>query len=165
MLPRLQLFAFNAPDQAGSLEYVASALKFIFSWVMLMPISTIIGGKLLAQVLKVQFRSTQLFKLSIPRMFTVQASDNEVILGFTGFIITLVAIALPVGPRAYNIFRSQFGIDPGQFNSLCVLSAFADVTWTFALFLLLFLAGKVKSATPDPISVERDKLIDKLAKQ
>src|SRR5688500_8373310 len=120
-------------NPSAAYDHLEKAIKFIFSWVVLMPISVIIGGKLLAQVLKLNVRSTQLFKITIPRLFIIQATDSEVIMGFTGFIITLVLIAVPAGPTAYAMFVKQFGVDPGHFNSLCVLSSFATVMWTFAL--------------------------------
>jgi hypothetical protein len=155
----------NSDSQVGGYEQIETAIKFLFSWAVLMPICVIIGGKLLAKVLKLTFTTTQLFKITIPRMFVIQATDNEVIMGFTSFIITLVLIAIPAGPRAYLMFREQFGIDPGHFNSLCVLSSFSTVIWTFALYVLLFVAGRLKASTPDPIAEEHEKLIDQLSRK
>ena len=152
-------------NPSAAYDQLEKAIKFIFSWVVLMPIAVIIGGKLLAQVLKLNVRSTQLFRIAIPRMFEIKATDSEVIMGFTGFIITLVFIAVPAGPKAYNLFRTQFGVDPGHFNSLCVLSSFATVIWTFALYLLLLLTGKLREATPDPIATEHEELIDRLSNE
>jgi len=155
--------AMNSDSQLNTYQQLEIAIKFLFSWVVLMPICVIIGGKILAKILKLTFTTSQLFKITIPRMFVIQATDNEVIMGFTGFIITLVLIGVPAGPRAYHMVRDQFGIDPGHFNSLCVLSSFSTVIWTFVLYVLLFVAGRIKESAPDPIADEHEQLIDRLS--
>jgi hypothetical protein len=164
-----------APYAANILEpnnnsYASGAeavIKFIFSWVMLMPVSVIISGKLLSEVLKLRVRSKQLFGIErrvAGVSFEIQATDNEVILGFTGFIITLMVIAVPLGHRAYDLFREQFGIDPGQFTSLCILSSLSTVIWTFILYVIQTVSGKIGKTTTDPVAAEHKELIGMLSR-
>lgn len=138
----------NYPDVTGSalselggiangqaaLEVLSALLKFIFSWVLLTPLSVIIAGKLLARRLRLPPLSKQLFRISLGQVLKVQATNAEVILGFTGFILTLTILGLTSGARAYHYFKLQFGVDPGHFTSLCVLSSFLLVGWSTLLF-------------------------------
>lgn len=143
------------------LDWVGMAIKFIFSWIVLMPIAVIIAGKFLSQIIKLEARSKQLFKIQIKSMLLVQATDDEVIFGFTGFFITLLPIGILTGPTAYNFFRIQFGVDPGQFNSLCILSAFTTIVWSFFIFLF----NKILRPPKDAVFKERDKLIEDLSRR
>src|SRR4051794_24158250 len=86
------------------IEGMTSIVKFIFSWIILTPISIIISGKLLAQRMKLGPGSKSLFKISLFRILTVEATNDEVILGFTGFIITLCIVGFTGGSRAYIFF-------------------------------------------------------------
>src|SRR5437588_11438677 len=114
-------------------EWVIDAFKIIFSWAILMPIAVIISGKILSQPLKLPVTTQQKFTVPIPRILHLQANDGEVILGFAGFFITLLVIALVGGTSAYTIFKTDFGIDPGHFNSICILSSFITVIWSMLL--------------------------------
>lgn len=125
------------PDNYKSLnlDWIEVIIRFVFSWIILMPISVIITGKLLAKPIKFSVTSKQVFQIPL-RILIIQATGGEVVLGFTGFIITLFILGVADGPDAYALVKTNFGIDPGQFNSLCMLSSFITVAWSFALFLL-----------------------------
>src|SRR5258708_2449024 len=95
----------NSPGAAASLnsvtiaevqQWLSSALAFIFSWLVLLAIAVITSGKLLSKTIKLTEGSKQLFRISLPRVLTVQAADDEVILGFTGFFITFLSIGFLV---------------------------------------------------------------------
>lgn len=146
------------PLEVG-LDQLLDILKTIFSWAVLMPIAVIISGILLAKPFKLQVETEQRFRIPIPRIFHLEATNGEVILGFAGFIITLVIIALVGGQAAYAFFRNQFGIDPGQFNSLCVLSSFVTVIWSVIIWLLT----QVRSNAPDPVERKRDSQIIRIS--
>jgi hypothetical protein len=146
------------------IEKITNIFKTIFSWAVLMPIAVIISGKLLAQPLKISIDTDQYFAIPIPKILYLRANGGEVILGFAGFIITLVLTAIIGGQSAYIMFRDRFGIDPGQFNSLCIFSSFMTVIWSVLIWLLTFLLSKAKQSAPDPVAQERDELIIKLAK-
>lgn len=121
---------------SGSLALLATALKFVFSWIILTPIAIIVSGKMLAHRLMLEPGSKQLFSIRIFRILTVEARNEEVVLGLTGFLVTLLVVGAAGGARAYALFREHFGIDPGQFNSLCVISALFLVVWAFAVYLM-----------------------------
>jgi hypothetical protein len=136
-------------------------LKTIFSWVVLMPIAVIISGVLLSKPFRLQVEAEQQFRLPIPTIFKLQATGGEVILGFAGFIITLLPVSLIGGQAMYAFFRLQFGIDPGQFNSLCILSSFITVAWSVVLWLI----HRARTSIPDPVSMKRDEQIIEVSKQ
>lgn len=134
------------------------SIKTIFSWVILMPIAVIVSGKLLSQRFKLASGSTQIFRISIIGLFEIRADDDEVILGFSGFFVTLFLVAIIAGKLIYERFKLQFGLDPGQFNCLCIFSSFATVVWSFALYLL---AGATKGPM-GPVRNEHAELIEKI---
>ena len=122
-------------EASGVPDWLGPALKFVFSWIVLMSIAVIVSGKLLASRFRLGSHTRQKFRIPIPGVLNVEASGDEVIFGFVGFFITFLFIGLLGGPRAYEILVRQLGIDPGQFNALCMLSSFATVLWTTVLYL------------------------------
>jgi uncharacterized membrane-anchored protein len=143
------------------LNSILVIFKTIFSWVILMPIAVVISGTLLAKCFSLQVETQQRFVIPIPKILHLEATNGEVTLGFAGFIITLLIIGLLGGPTVYSIFRNQFGIDPGQFNSLCIISSFVTVIWSVILWLLY----KSKTALPDEAALERDRQIIELSRR
>lgn len=163
---RFQSFTFRYLEFKGALieigiDQLLIVLKTIFSWIVLMPIAVIISGIFLSKPFKLQVDSEQKFRIPIPRIFHLQATGGEVILGFAGFIITLLPVSLIGGQSVYAFFRVQFGIDPGQFNSLCILSSFITVVWA----VLLWLINEARAKTPDPLAEKRDQQIMQLSEE
>jgi hypothetical protein len=135
--PKLQ----SAPHLSGDPEWgqtISDAVALIFSWVLLMPISVVVGGKLLAHNLGVPISEVDadFFDIRIPLFIRIRATRSQVILGFTSFIITFLFLGFCAGKVIYEHFKDNFGINPGQWNSLCITSAFSTVAWTFAVFLI-----------------------------
>lgn len=148
-------------------EHITAAtafIKFIFSWVILLPIAIIVSGKFLTKPIFFSVNTKQLFKIEIG-ILKIQATDEEVILGFAGFIITLFVSAMYGGKDVYELVKGRFGIDPGQFNSLCIFSSFSMVVWSCALFFIIELARHFLSGPREKELIERDKLIEKLRKE
>jgi hypothetical protein len=144
----------GTPDQLT----IEAVLRFIFSGLVLMAISVIICGKFLAQRIRLSVRSRQIFRIPLV-ILHISATDDEVILGFTGLIITLALTGSAFGKQGHLFFVDRFGIDPGQFNSLCILSAFLAVVWSFALFLIL----GVRSQSPlGPVAAKHQTMIENL---
>lgn len=152
------LFA-QATGAYGGLNVVVPSLRTVFSWAVLMPIAVILAGKLLSQQMKLAQASRQLFRVSLWRVLNIEARNDEVIFGFTGFIVTLFFLGSVAGPGAYTFFRERFGVDPGHFNALCVLSSFLLVVWTFLLFVVTRGLEAVRRVRA---SDEHSALIDKL---
>jgi hypothetical protein len=63
--------------------------ELIFSAVLLTIISIIVGGKLLAPHLRLQTGTSQSLHINF-LILRMQSSDDEVVAGFTGFIIILL---------------------------------------------------------------------------
>ena len=150
-----------APTTDQLIDALVPILKLIFSWIVLMPIAVIVSGQFLGQPLKMNLEKDQRFVIPL-KIFRLEAINSQVTFGFAGFIITLLAIGFSGGLKAYGVFKSEFGIDPGQFNSLCILSSFVTVMWSFALWLIVLLVRNIRQRSPDPVSVERDRLIEQL---
>lgn len=147
-------------------EYIAAiaeVVKFIFSWVILLPIAIIVSGKFLTKPVSFTVNSKQLFKIEIG-ILKIQATDEEVILGFAGFIITLFISAMYGGKDVYEVVKGGFGIDPGQFNSLCIFSSFSMVLWSCVLFLTIEIARYIFQGGKEKEIEERDQLIERLRK-
>jgi hypothetical protein len=141
------------------IDLLAKALVFIFSAPVLGAIAVIISGNFMSKLRCLTVTSDQAFKIPLLAILKLQASGAEVILGFAGFIVTLLIVGTMAGQPAYAMFRSSFGVDPGQFNSLCILSSFETVYWTF----LLYLIGEFVKIRPDPIAKEHDRMINQIS--
>ena len=115
------------------IENALPIFKLIFSIVVLMPISVIIAGKLLSQIFTLKVVDKQYFKVPLV-MLHIQATDDEVIWGFIGFIVTLVLFAAFIGETAQIVVKEHFGMTYPPFSSLCLLSAFTTVVWNVLLY-------------------------------
>ena len=148
-------------------KYITAAtavIKFIFSWVILLPIAIIVSGKFLTKSVNFAVNTKQLFKIEFG-ILKIQATDEEVILGFAGFIITLFVSGIYGGKDVYELVKGRFGIDPGQFNSLCIFSSFSMVVWSCFLFFITELARHFFSEPREKEFIEQDKLIEYLSKE
>jgi hypothetical protein len=164
MLDILILFVSQGqtPSAAGNFSLIEAAIAFVFSWVVLMPIGVIIGGKLLSNLLPLPVATGQFLRIPIPPLLDIRATGQEVVLGFAGFIVTLLAMGVAAGSRAHTFFSAHFGVDPGHFNSLCVLSSFTVVTWALVLFLVVLLVAKLRRK--GGVEREHERLITELSK-
>jgi hypothetical protein len=147
-----------------SIDMLDDTLKFIFSWVALTPIALIISGRYLGQLFKLPGRRKQFFQISIPRVISIRAQDDEVIFGFSLFFIFLVSIGFADGKNASSVLKSKFGPSLGQFNSLCVLSALGALMAAILLYAVTRSLSSLRRRT-DSIAQERDQLIRNLSQQ
>lgn len=145
-------------------DLLEQSVKSIFSWIVLMPISIIISGKLLAKSIKFTVTSKQIFRIRLI-ILDIQATDGEVILGFTGFIISLLLIGIFSGKAAYELVKINFGIDPGQFNAICMLTSFITVAWSFVIFFLYKLMSGKRSPSFLINQSQYDRLIQRLSSE
>jgi hypothetical protein len=137
-------------------------VKAVFSWVILMPIAVMVSGKLVGQTIKLSGQRGQLFQVKLPKVITIAARDDEVILGFTMFLIALMVSGLSAGAAIYRFMVADFGIDPGQFDALCVFSSFVVVAASVLLFLLSRGAARLRRRA-DPRFRRFENTIEKLA--
>ncbi|GAA4468573.1 hypothetical protein [Phytohabitans houttuyneae] len=156
------------PPEEGSLRqydplrFLEDGLKFVFSWVALMPIAVIVSGKIVGTSLKMPRQTKQMFRIPVPRILNLEARGDEVVFGFAAFFLNFMAIALPAGRPAYNMFVDRFGVDPGQFNSLCILSSFAAVCTSILFVAALRFSGRLRSATDGTLR-EHARMINEIA--
>lgn len=151
----------ESQNQGEVAAFLLGVLKIIFSWVVLMPIAVIVSGKLLAQRLSLPTATKQLFRIPISGVLEINARNSEVILGFSGFLTTLFLLAITAGKQIYTLFKFQFGVDPGHFNSLCIFSSFATVVWSSLWFFL----SRNSTSPLQSLREEHDKLIKEIAEK
>jgi hypothetical protein len=107
----------------------------IFSWAILLPTCVIIAGRYLAQIFPLPGVTGVVLRIRL-FVFNIEANNEEVILGFTGFILTFGFVSLSDGDGFYKYAALKFGIDPGQFHLLCFSSAVLTVAWSVTLWRL-----------------------------
>jgi len=141
---------------------LSSAITFIFSWVILLPVGVIVTGKLLNQRLKIEVGTGQLFRIPVKGVLTIESTGAEVILGFAWYLITLLVLGAAIGGHVEAWVKAQFGIQPGQFNALGFISSLGSVAISFIIYVI--------TKTPvNPAQVirrkRRDQIVDKLTKK
>jgi hypothetical protein len=124
-----------------------------------------LGGKFLSQVFPNFSCSKQLLRIPLKNIYEITATDIEVIYGLLGFILTFFSLALYAGKDIYLMVKDKFGIDPGQFYALQLFCSFATVLWSFLLFTIYTLCSRIYRYFNRDISLERDRLIEMLAKK
>lgn len=157
--------ATGKSDLWVSYDQITATLSFIMSWAVLAPMAIIFSGKFLNQWLGTNFyiiddgdSPNDNIKIKIPGIMTLTALKSELYFGFALFIILLFLIGMCCGKSAYRYFVAQFGIDPGQWNAICVLSAFLSVLLSFSAFLVYRFFFQLRG----DINVKRDEVISKL---
>lgn len=144
--------------------YLESSLRFLFSWMALMPIAVIVSGKITSATLKLPRQSRQLFRITIPKVFNLEARGDEVVFGFATFFVNFLVIAALAGKPAYQMFTDRFGLDPGQFNALCILSSFTSVTASILLVSATRIFGRLRSRT-DASAREYEMAVERIAEE
>jgi hypothetical protein len=124
------------------LEWIVLIIKFIFSWLILLPIAVIVTGKLLSKPINFGADSKQILKIPL-KIFQIEANGGEVILGFACLIIVLFFVAIIGGEDIYLLVKSNFGIDPGHFHSICFFSSLLSVIFSTCIFIIHYLTTNV----------------------
>ena len=155
-------FTGSAP---GSVDYLSDSLKFVFSWIALLPIAIVVSGKLIAHnpAFKLSGQDEQKFGLRLPGIIHFVATGDEVVFGFALFITEFFFFALVAGRAIYGIVKSDFGVDLGQFNSLCAFSAFSSVIVSGLVLLFIALNGTMRGKN-DPVLQEHASELDRLTR-
>lgn len=136
------------------LDSLSVVIKYLFSWLILMPVAVIVSGKLLIKAVRFSTETKQVLKINL-KIFVVEANGGEVILGFTGLLMTFFFVALFGGKNVYEIVKSDFGVDPGQFHAICFFSSMMTVIWSAVIFLLfLFFRRAEPSFVPNKSDYE-----------
>jgi len=126
-----------------------------------MAIGVIVSGKLLAQKLRLDAGTGQLFRIPVKGVFTIEATGGEVVLGVSFYLICLLFLGMAFGSGLQPWVKLHFGIDPGQFNCLGFVSSLTAVTISSAVFLF----AKIQLPTTDRTAVQRrDRVVEELTK-
>jgi hypothetical protein len=129
-----------------------------------MPIAVIITGVLLSKAFDLKAESgDQEFKVGIPKVLKMRAIGDQAVFGFALFIIALLVLGLTAGKAAYTLFKRQFGIDPGQFDALCILSSFACVAVASVILLATNLTRRYSVKSARSLVEEHERLITDLS--
>ncbi|EGR0399142.1 hypothetical protein [Vibrio parahaemolyticus] len=153
----------NQVDE-GYLEWISVIIKFIFSWLILMPIAVIVTGKLLSKPINFGSDSKQVLKIPL-KIFQIEANGGEVILGFACLIIILFLVAVIGGSDIYTLVKTNFGIDPGHFHSICFFSSLVSVIFSALLFIVHYLFTSVWKTSFVDDSKKYEATIEALAKR
>jgi hypothetical protein len=150
---------------SNSINLLSDALKFIFSWVALLPIAIIVSGKFIAHIpaFKLTGQEGQMFGVRLPGVIDFVAKGDEVVYGFGLFIAEFFIVAIVAGHAVYNLVESDFGINLGQFNAICAFSAFSSVILSGLLLFGLAMSGRIRNRS-DPIIQEHAAELDSLSR-
>jgi len=140
----------NSTFDKIDVDQVLQLIVKIFSWTVLLPLSVIFSGIFLSNALPAMKSSQEAknkFWIPLPPLLNVEARGSEVALGFGSFFVTFIVVTFAGGATFYKYAAQSFGIDPGQFNTLCFASGLFSVAWTSTIWLLVHLIGTPQSIT------------------
>ena len=121
--------------RADAIDIFAKYVGFVFSWVVFLPAAVIFSGMFLAAIIPMKGVKKTLFKIPLV-IFKLEAHNDEVVLGFTAFLLVFAFVAFTGGETFYRYTATQFGMDPGQFHTLCFSSALFTLGLSATLWLL-----------------------------
>lgn len=154
----------NKDIAEASVEWIAVIVKFVFSWLIVLPAATIIAGKLLTKPIPFSTSTKQVLKIPL-KIFNLEATDGEVIVGFTAQLITFFFAAVIGGQNIHSIVKTNFGVDPGQFHAIFFFSALLTVIWASVIFLLHHFGKFSRSSSFSDNGEQHAKIIEALAKR
>lgn len=121
----------KALELAASLPTI---ILTIFSSAVLMAVSVIISGKLLAKRFRLGFSQTDKFGFNIIVM-RVEALGDEASLGFIIFILALLFTIVFGGRPLHEFFVAQTGLSITQWNSLCFSASVLSIVASLLTFI------------------------------
>ncbi|WP_385880418.1 hypothetical protein [Umezawaea endophytica] len=156
---------FQQTTVSSDPSWMEDAFRFFFSYVVLAPVAVIIAGKLAAQGLRLSGQNGQLFQVKIPAVVTIRASNQEVTFGFTFYLICLLVAGLGAGRTIHQLFVERFGVDPGQFTSLCVFSSLMAITSSALMLAVIRLSNRVRSRSERALKEKYRKVLEELKRR
>lgn len=120
-----------------SLTSIEPVRSFSF-WLILASGSIITSGWLLSHLISQTIPTEQKLTINV-RFLKIQATGSEVLLGFGGFIITTLLSGCFGGKWIYELVKTGFGLNLGQFYSICMFSSFLTVAWSFSFFIIYYI--------------------------
>lgn len=137
------IFGKISTDSTNTGDMLESATKIIFTGPVLAFIAIVACGKWLGMLFALPRSADDMLGASIPGFIKFKATGQEVLLGLTGFVLTLFVIGVTVRGNIGPFVKNDFGLNVGQFVSLCFASSLAIL----ALAVLTF-TGKAVSSLP-----------------
>lgn len=101
------------------------------------------------------------FGISVPGI-DFNATDQEVLLGLTAFILTVGIFGVTVRGNMGPFVKNDFGLNIGQFVSLCFISSLTILALAVAVFMLK-LVFSVPLFHRNGLVAEQEKRIKELA--
>ena len=109
-----------------------------FSAVIIAIIAVIISGRFIARFIEFRSNRDDFFSLNL-WIFQIAAHRAEIILGLTFFIIMLLLVGFIGGAALYEMVHVSFGVNLGQFNTLCFISALLLLLGSFTVYIIMHL--------------------------
>lgn len=131
-----------ATDGSNIGDGVAHVATIFFTGPVLAIIAIVACGKWLGMLFVLPRSSDDEFGPSIPGFLKFKATGQEALLGLTGFALTLIVIGVTARERIGPFVKNDFGLNIGQFVSLCFASSLAILALavvTFAMKIIISL--------------------------
>jgi hypothetical protein len=129
-------------DSTSAGDVVAHVTTIFFTGPVLAIVAIVACGKWLGMLFVLPQSRDDTFGPSIPGFISFKATGQEALLGLTGFALTLVVIGVTVRGQIGPFVEKDFGLNIGQFVSLCFASSLAILTLavlTFAVKVIVSL--------------------------
>ena len=123
-------------DADKAKAFLEDAVQFIFSWVLLLPISVIVSGKLLGEAFSYKVDNGDEFKISF-KIFTIKAEKSEVMTGFGLYMLIFLLNMVFFSETVGRIIASNAGLSITRWNSLCIFSALCSAAVSMLTFMIL----------------------------
>jgi hypothetical protein len=123
----------------------------VVPWMALLP-GIFLSGLLLHRIppCRMADRRGSAVHLRIGSRYRMAAIGNDVVFGLGMFISWLFLFGLTVGRHVYAIVKMNWGIDIGQFSSICTFSMVCSVFISFAVYILYLCVNYLRRRS-DPI--------------
>jgi hypothetical protein len=151
--------ATNDPSNAS--DAVTRFTEIFFTGPVVAIVAIVACGRWLGMLFVLPRQQRGKFGISMPGInFT--ATDQEVLLGLTAFVVTVGVLGVTVRGKIGPFVKSDFGIDVGQFVSLCFVSSLIILAIAVAAFAVKLISS-ARVFHKDNLVAEQQKRIESLA--
>jgi hypothetical protein len=116
-------------------QVITNAIAIFFTGPFLAIVAIVACGKWLGMLFALPQPRDDSFGPAIPGFLRFSAKGHEPLLGLTAFILALAIFGLTVRGRIGPFVKNDFGLNIGQFVSLCFVSSISILALAAATFL------------------------------